>query len=204
MKVTALEKKRKNLTSVFIDFEYALDLDTRVLEENRILPGTELDDDRLHSLIFQSEHRRAKEKALWLISFRDHSSKELFVKLRKDFSEDTANATVERMIELRLIDDESYARRLAKDLHAKHLSEQNIRRKLIEKGIDKDFAESVASELEIDPVEEICILIEKKYIKKLSDETGRRRTVAALQRAGYRWSDIKSALSRFVHDDYDY
>lgn len=203
MKVTALEKKRKYLTGVFIDFEYALDLDTRVLEENRILPDTELDDDRLRDLITQSELRRAKEKALWLISFRDHSSKELFIKLRRDFSEDTANATVERMKELRLIDDESYARRLARDLHAKHLSEQNIRMKLIEKGIDREFAENVASELEIDPVSEISILIEKKYIKKISDETGRRRTVAALQRAGYKWSDIKSALSRFVDDNYN-
>lgn len=200
MKITALQKKKKYLTGVYIDFEYALDLDTRVLEENRILPDKEIDDEKLRELISQSEHRRAKEKALWLISFRDHSSKELFVKLKRDFSEEVANATVERMRELRLIDDESFARRLARDLHTKHQSEQNIRLKLIEKGIDRDFAESVVSELEIDPVEEITILIEKKYSKKLSDETGRRRTVAALQRAGYKWSDIKSALAHFDED----
>lgn len=203
MKITALQKKKKYLTAVYIDFEYALDLDTRILEENRILPDTEIDDDRLRELISQSEHRRAKEKALWLISFRDHSSKELFLKLKRDFREDVAEATVERMRELRLIDDESFARRLAKDLHSKHLSEQNIRMKLMEKGIDRDFAESVAQELDIDPVEEISILIEKKYSKKISDETGRRRTVAALQRAGYKWSDIKSALMRFTNDNYD-
>jgi len=203
MKVTSLQKKKKFLTAVYIDFEYAMDLDTRILEENHIVPDTEIDDERLLELISLSQHRRAKEKALWLISFRDHSSKELYDKLRRDFSEEVSEATVIRMRELRLIDDESYARRLARDLHAKHQSEQNIKLRLMQKGIDRDFSEAVISELEIDPVEEICILIEKKYSKKLSDETGRRRTVAALQRAGYKWSDIKSALSRFTKDNYN-
>lgn len=202
MTVTNLQKKRKYLTSVYIDFEYAVDLDTRVLEENRIMQNTEIDDDKLRYLISQSEHRRAKEKALWLISFRDHSSKELHDKLRKDYSEEVATDTVERMFELRLLDDESYARRLAKDLCSKHQSPSNIRQKLIQKGIDRETAESIVEELDIDPVEEICALIEKKYSSKLSDEKDLRRTVAALQRAGYKWSDIKSGLSRFEEDNF--
>lgn len=202
MKVTNLEKKRKYLTALYIDHEYAMELDTRVLEENRITAGTELDDEKLRSLISESQLRRAKEKALWLISYRDHSSKELFDKLSKDYSEEVSEATVQRMQELRLINDEAYARKLSKDLHSKHQSPSNIRYKLIQKGIDKEEAECIVEELEIDPVCEICALIEKKYVNKISDEKGLRRTVAALQRAGFRWSDIKSALSRYSEDNF--
>lgn len=202
MQVTNLEKKRKYLTSVYIDFEYALDLDTRVLEENRISVGTLMDDDKLRDLISESAHRRAKEKALWLLSYRDHSSKELYDKLVRDFSEEVAKDTVERMHELRLLDDESYARRLAKDLKSKHQSPSNIRYKLIQKGIDRESAESIVEDLDIDPVQEICTLISKKYLNKITDEKGLRRTVAALQRAGYKWSDIRSALSHFTEDNF--
>lgn len=202
MKVTALEKKRKYLTAVYIDGEYAMELDTRVLEENHIITGIELDDDALFTLVSQSRHRRAKEKALWLISYRDHSAKELYDKLKRDYTPEVAEATVERMQELRLINDEVYAWRLAKDLLAKHQSPSNIRQKLIQKGIDRDFAENLVEELDIDPVEEICLLIEKKYANKLYDEKNLRRTVAALQRAGYKWSDIKAALANFTEDNF--
>ena len=202
MKVTNLEKKRKFLTAVYIDHEYAMDLDTRVLEENRINTGTELTDEKLYALLRESQHRRAKEKALWLISFRDHSAKELYQKLLKDYSEEVAENTVERMKELRLINDEAYAKRLAKDLLAKHQSPSNIRYKLIQKGIPREEADIIVEELDIDPISEICALIEKKYINKLADKKGLRRTVAALQRAGYKWSDIKSALAQFTEDNF--
>ena len=173
-----------------------------MIEENRINTGTELTDEKLYALLCESQHRRAKEKALWLISFRDHSSKELYDKLLKDYSEEVAENTVERMKELRLINDEAYAKRLAKDLLAKHQSPSNIRYKLIQKGIPREAAEVIVEELDINPVSEICALIEKKYINKLADEKGLRRTVAALQRAGYKWSDIKSALAHFTEDNF--
>ena len=56
------------LSAVYIDGEYAMNLDTRVLLENRVDVGNELDDEALRELIDLSNERRAKEKALWLIS----------------------------------------------------------------------------------------------------------------------------------------
>lgn len=203
MIVTALEPRKKYLSALYIDGEFALMLDTRTLLENHVTQGTQLDDERLLELIKLSNLRRAKEKALWLISYRDHSSKELFQKLLKDYDEESAQLATERMQELGLINDEAYAERLAKDLLAKHTSPSTIRYKLIQKGIDKESAETIVSELEIDPVQEIEALVEKKYLRSLSDEKGLRRTFAALQRAGFRYSDIKTVISRYKEDFYD-
>ena len=198
MIVTAVEPRRKSFSALYIDGEYAMKLDTQTLFENHITAGVELSDEDLRGLIELSDTRRAKEKAMWLISYRDHSSKELFDKLRKDYSEDAANKALERMQELRLIDDESFARRYASELHSKHQSPSTIRYKLTQKGIDKDFADEIIESLEIDPKAEIEALIQKKYARALSDEKGVRRTVAALQRAGYRYSDIKSVLNEYI------
>lgn len=204
MVVTAVEPRRKSLSALYIDGEFAMKLDTATLLENRILPGVEITDEELRELIFKSDTRRAKEKALWLISYRDHTTAELLMKLKKDFSEEASQMAVARMVELRLMDDEAVARRYASDLHnIKHLSPQSIKYKLIGKGIDKDTAETIVEELYIDPVEEITILIEKKYLKNLSDEKGVKRTFSALQRAGYHYSDIKTAMRPFLDEIYD-
>ncbi len=203
MTVTAVEPRRKSLSALFIDGEYAMKLDTQTLLENRITAGVEIDDEDLHRLIELSNLRRAKEKALWLISYRDHSSKELYDKLRRDYSEESAQKALQRMQELGLINDAAFAKRYAAELHSKHQSPSTIRYKLIEKGIDRDTADEIVDSLEIDPIEEIATLVEKKYARNLHDEKGIRRTVAALQRAGYRFSDIKSVLSSYIQDDYN-
>lgn len=204
MTITDLKPARKKLTIVYIDGEYAMKLDTQVLEDNCIKVGTQLDDDRFHELVAESEYRRAKEKALWLLSGRDYAKGELETKLKKEASAETAAQVCERMEELGLINDENYARRLASDLlNIKKMSVRGAKYKLMEKGIDKDLAEEILDEFEVDPVEQIAELIERKYADKLSDEKLRRRTIAALQRLGYSWSDIKSAIEQFEEEYYD-
>ncbi|MBQ3969545.1 MAG: regulatory protein RecX [Clostridia bacterium] len=203
MIITELRAAKKSLTMVYIDGEYAMKLDTATLAENGIKVGKVIDDEELRELIDKSEHRRAKEKALWLISGRDYSKKQLMDKLVRDSSEETAEEVCERMEELGLISDENYARRLAHDLiYIKKLSVRGAKYKLMEKGIDRELCEEILEEFEVDPVEQLVEIIEKKYADKLDDEKGRRRTVAALQRMGYGWSDIKSALSEFDDDWY--
>ena len=57
--------------------------------------------------------------------------------------------------------------------------------------------EELLEELEPEPVGQIGALVERKYLRALDDERGRRRTVAALQRLGYRWEDIRRALKEY-------
>lgn len=198
MTITAIMPERKKLSSVFIDGEFAMKLDSTVLAENGIIPGTDLDDEQLHELIEKSDYKRAKEKALWLLSGHDYSRRKLIEKLRRETPEETADAVCDRLEELGLLDDEKYARRLADDLiHIKKLSPRGALYKMMEKGIDRDLAQEILDEFETDPVEQISQLIEQKYAGRLGDEKGMRRTIAAFQRMGYSWSDIRSALAQW-------
>ncbi|MBR2279630.1 MAG: regulatory protein RecX [Ruminococcus sp.] len=203
MIITNIVPKRKKLSAVYIDGEFALKIDTETIISSPYSVGSEIDDEQLKELIDRAEEKRAKEKALWLLSTRDHSKRELETKIRKTNSAESAQKAVERMEELGLVDDEKFARRYAEELiNIKHLSVRGAKYKLTEKGIDKNLADEILEELAPDPREHIEILIEKKYRKNLSDEKGRRKTVAALQRMGYSWGDIKAVMSNYFEDEY--
>ena len=198
MTVTDIVPKRKRLSALYIDGEFAVKVDTETILASPVSVGSEITDEQLRELIESSDRKRAKEKALWLLSSRDHSSRELEEKIRRTHNADSAHRAVERMEELGLVDDEKFARRYADELiNVKHLSAKAARYKLTAKGIDRDLADEILEELDPDPREHIQALIETKYLRSLSDEKGRRRTVAALQRLGYSWGDISAVLSEY-------
>lgn len=203
MTITDIKKGRKYLSAIYIDGELAVHLDTRVVLEENIRAGKEITDERLKELIDISNVRRAKEKALWLISYRDHSKKELVQKIAKTADKESAEIAVDRMEELGLVNDEKYARRYLDQLiNIKHLSKNAAKYKLLEKGIDRNLIDEILCETETDPQEHIRAIIERKYLKSLSDEKGKRRCFAGLQRMGYSYSDINSVLQEYIEDEY--
>lgn len=200
MTITAIEPRRRQMCALFIDGEYVMNLDAQTLIENRFDVGREIDDDELGEIIEKSNERRAKDKALWLISYRSHSKKELFDKLRRDFDEYSAQKAVDRMQELGLINDGEFAKAYARKLvYGKKMSLRAAELELRRKGIDNITAEQVLSELEYDAQTQIIEFISKKY-RNIEDEKVRRRAVAALQRKGYGWDDIKQAIESMSGD----
>lgn len=199
MQITAIEPRRKGLSALYIDGELAMKLDTEVLIAQRFDVGREITDEELRECLIASELKRCKDKAMWLISFRDHSRRELVDKLRRDYSEDCCEQTADRMVELGLIDDERFARRYSADLiNLKHLSYRGVRQKLAEKGISRELIDEVAEELEIDEEQQIRTIIDKKYSRVMNDEKGRRRAYNALMRLGFSYQDIKSVMAEYT------
>lgn len=202
MIITAIKPRRKGLSALYIDEEFVANLDTQTLLENRFDVGREIDDEDLHEIIILSNEKRAKDKALYLISYRDHSKKELTDKIRRTCDEASAEKAVERMEELGLVDDESYARRYAQQIiFSKHISKKGASYELARKGIDKELANEILDEIEVDSKEQIRLVIEKKY-RNINDEKIKRRAVSALQRLGYCWEDIKSVIEEYNEVDY--
>ena len=202
MTITAIEPRRKGLCALYIDGELAMKLDVETVLAHRFDVGREISDEQLHACVIDSDRKRCKDKAMWLISYRDHSRRELIDKLRRDYSAESAEAAVSRLEELGLIDDGRFARRYAADLiNLKHLSERGVRQKLHEKGVDRDLIDEVIDELEFDEQAQIRDIIEKKYARSLGDEAGRRRAVNALARLGFGYSDIRSAMAEYTDLD---
>lgn len=202
MLITAIEPRRKSLSALFIDGEFAMNIDTETMIKSGYKLGREISDEELHDLIQSSENRRASEKALYLLEHRSHSQKELADKISRVTTREAAEAAAQHMADIGLVNDEKFARDFAENmLGIKGFSASRAMRELQQKGIEKELAQQIIEELAPDPVERIMELVNQKYIRTLDDEKGCRRSIAALQRLGFRWDDIRTALNQFKNED---
>ncbi len=195
MYITDIKKNRKMYTSIYIDGDFFAKIDSEIFLKSGLKIGSEVDENFLKNLMYESDYKKAKDKSLYLLSFRDYSKKELVDKLKKDFSNEAVDNAVQRIFELGLVNDESFAKKYAKELlFNKHFSKRKTEFELIQKGIDKDLICSILDEIDFDPIEQIKFLVDKKYKLAYTDEKVKKRAFAFLQRYGYSWDDIKQVF----------
>ncbi|MBO5944108.1 MAG: regulatory protein RecX [Clostridia bacterium] len=202
MKLTVKEGKAKKI-HIYIDEEYRATVDSDYWYSEKFRNYKEINEEELTELLNAVSFRRAYNKGLDFLSRRPYGTKELIKKLcEKGHEKEYAEKACERLFELGLLNDEEYARILANDLlEHKNYSIKRIKQELTFRGISRDITENTVLLLDNDPVSRIIILIKKKYINKINDEKGRKRTVDALMRLGYSYSDIKTALNTLTEFD---
>ncbi len=208
LRITAVEKAKRGY-HLFVEGEYALTLPAEVLAQSGLRAGQEITPQRLDEIKQASDRRRARERALYLLESRSHSQKELFDKLCRSVSEEIARETADRMVQLGLVDDESYARRWAAMLwREKKYGPRRIRQGLMQKGFDRELIDQVLEEMDDafageESADQLEGLIRRKYARYLTDgdPKGRNKTVNALLRLGYDYDQIRGALRNFMETE---
>lgn len=186
---------KKGRYALFCDGEFLFSVDEDTFVRFSLRKGRALDDDELAALRAESDNRRAGDKALDLLSMREHSESELRRKLTRKFDEETARHAVARVRELGLTDDAGFARRYAEELlDRKGYSLRAAREKLREKGIARELADEVLCAYDDDETDTIRSLIDKKYRTRLTKPDGRKSVFDALARKGFRSRDIRAVL----------
>lgn len=202
MLITGAEERKKSMTALYIDGEYAVSVDTMTFMSTGKKTGSEITDEELYELIENSKISRAKEKALYLIEYKSRTKKEIFDKLIMLYGESAAALAVERLEELGLVNDKAYALEYAEYLlYKKKFSRKRAEFEMSKKGIDKDLAQEIFDELEPDAIQQIRNLLETKFSSRLSSEKDRARTVNSLKSMGYVWSDINDVMSEYTDNE---
>ena len=115
----------------------------------------------------------AKQKAYRLLSLRPHSEKELEKKLReKGFSAAVVKEALEKLRELKYLNDASFAGQWARNLAVNKLwGNKKIVLNLREKGVAAELINRAIDEVrrEISEEEAVAVLIRKKAAKKKSN-----------------------------------
>ncbi len=205
MKISASTGKR-NKIHVSIDGEYAYTVDAEYWYSCPYRDKSEIEGpEEIERFKHDVGSRSAFISGLNILSYGDNSRKALGRKLvSKGFCKEYVEAALDRLEEYGYVNDERYAQNLAqKLLDSKHMSPGAIKQELMLKGVDRETADAAAGELETDPHEQIMTLLCGKYSRYLHDEKGIKKTVAALKRLGYGWSDIKNALEEAQADTED-
>lgn len=196
MRVISIKNCRKHITAVMLDDGSELLLDNDIVAEKNLRPGGIVTDP--DALLYESDFKRAKSRALWYLSRGDLSEKALAEKLKAaGFKEEAVETTVFRMTELGLIDDEKYAAHLCEYLKNTGISRKELYFKLINKGIPSEIAKYAVEEDDIDEAEIVLKLIKGKYQTKMETEEGIKKVFAALVRKGFSYSDIKDAFKAY-------
>ncbi len=200
--ILTLQKGRGTKVHLFLDGEYAATTDENCWLDNYISNGADVDEEEWQALLVKINYKKALNKCADYLSRRDYSVKELKAKLLKSVDEVSAQKAVDRYIEAGYLDDEKYCQRLIEYLlNVKKFSLSNIKQECFKRGIDREIVDDKLSNFEIDNVSTVIELIESKYATKLRQENGKEKVIAALQRKGFYYSDIKSAFYRI--EEYD-
>lgn len=204
MIITA-QKGKANKIHISIDGEYKLTVDADFWFSCGYISGDEIDKEQYQSLADRIAKRRCFNRALNILSRRDHCEKELYNKLRRADGDSAAQDAVERIKALGYINDERYAITLAEELASrKGYGIRAIKAELLRRGIDRETAENTINSITLDESDNIRVLLNGKYARKLTTEKGRKQVFAALLRLGYSYSEIRSAMSEYDEFDEDF
>lgn len=149
MRVTALERQsRHKAVKVYLDGGAPLVMSLEICLQFHLRVGDELSDARVAEIKDVQSRHAALQSALRLLTYRPRSGAELRDRLaQKGVVEGVLEATISRVRELRLIDDEAFARRHVDSRdrmspRGRRLVASELRAKGIERGI---AAQSVAT-----------------------------------------------------------
>lgn len=194
MVITDIFKKQGTRYQIEVDGAYWTIIDVEIIADFHLKKGMEVTEEMQEKVQRAADYRRGKERALYLLGYRDHCRKDLVDKLSKNIDRDLAEEIADKMEELGFLDDRKYAEKLARHLVlVKKRGERRALQEMVLKGIDRETA--VAAISLVEPDENLLQqLIERKYLRYLGDEKGRNKVIAALMRLGHDYGDVIQAV----------
>ena len=145
---------------------------------------------------------KARARALETLASQEISSGQLYERLCRKFTEQTAAQVVAEMVERQYLDDDRYAEVRARSLLAARKSRRAAAQNLRQKGLNQNQIQQALEQVytpdeegEDPELEAAASLVESRYRSKLA--AGRRDlVVAALMRRGFAYPVIKEAVRR--------
>ena len=202
MKITSLSEYKGDTWEIVLESGKKIFVNELVVSDYRLFEGKEISSADLSAITSADLVRKAKKRALYLLGERAYCRGELYSKLEKTYNAEIAEEAVSYVEELGYIDDEDYAGKLAEYLikHKKH-GVYRAKQEMLHKGLPRELCENALAEFSEEELdEELTEIIGKKYIDKIADFDGRRRTVAALVRRGYDFTSVKRCIAKCLED----
>ena len=140
----------------------------------------------------------AFDTAIYYLTFRDRSRKELCDKLtEKGYEEAEITETIEKLMSYGYINDERYATSYIRS-QMRGRGRRRITMELSGKGVDSEMTRELCTELVPDEAETIYDLLERRYGNlNFTDEGQMRRMYSFFARRGFMYEDIRRAVSEY-------
>ena len=194
MKIS-IKKEQKNCYKVYANEKLIAIFNEKTIAALNLTDGKECSIEFLKKIILIYKIKTIEKKALQILSFKDYSEKELYLKLTKYTSNKIAKFVVLKMKKFNYVNDLRYANNLVNKLiFSKNKSINFVFHSLTQKGIKKETIEKVIKNLNISETKQIENLIIKKYINKIKDFESKKKAMFSIQKLGFLKQDILSAM----------
>lgn len=200
MIVTAVEELSKSRSKIMIDGEFAFVLYKGELRLYHIRVGEEIDRKDYDAILREVLPKRAKLRAMNLLTKREYTEKQLKDKLKEGYyPEEVIEEALNYVAGFHYTDDLRYAVTYITD-HENSRSRRRIEQDLLGKGIGRETLEQAWAEWEAKggrQDEEAMIralLIKRKYDPDTADRKEQQRTYAFLVRKGFSGEAVRRAL----------
>lgn len=214
MKITSVTQAVRNpdRVNISVDGKYRFSLDIYQLSALGLKVGKEYSEEELVELETESQFGKLYARALEYCLMRPHSAKEVRdylwrktldsktrnrktgeINTREGVSKDNADRVFNRLVERGYINDESFARYWIENRNqTKGTSLRKLQNELRAKGVESSIIESVTRESSRNDEDELGKMIAKKRTRYPDEQ----KLVQYLMRQGFRYDDIKSALTQ--------
>jgi regulatory protein len=208
MIITAVKPTRQSRVALLTDSGEEFLVDKATWEESPFGVDSSLSREELEELLVASQRRRAKNKAIYLLSKRDYSRKELEQKLCREKGKyiaenrEAAAEAAAAMEEYGYVNDEAYAKRMARRLCLeKCYPHRRAEQALCEKGIARATAAEAVAAVDVKDWQLALEFLQKKRYTVSNSPEQKGRMAAAMARYGFSYEDIYRAMAAFAEDE---
>lgn len=201
--ITALHMQEhdKERVNIFIDDTFALGISLRTLEHSGLYKGKVLDEDDWQQLLKTEQMDKAYNAALYFLAARPRSTREIRDRLRqKEYPEDHIHAALERLKQLDLVNDETFARFWVENRQTcRPRGSRALQSELQQKGIDREIIGVVLEAMtNSDDERDGAVSVGRAALRRYQNEPNKfafsRKMSAYLQRRGFGFDAIKPAI----------
>ena len=202
MKITKIEKK-KRLYLIEIDGSDNLYVTEDTIVHFMLSKGMSLDDALLKDIQSFAQFSYGKNLALYYISFKQRTVKEVKQYLEKhEIDTRYIPDILDNLIAEDWLNDQQYVENyLAQNLHSGDKGPYILKQKLMQKGIDTQVIEQGLAQLDFSEVaEKTAKKLLKKYQSKLSSKSLTDKIIQNLMNKGFSYDEAKTAFEKLDTD----
>lgn len=202
MIISGIERKGSLMVITFENGE-TFALPRSVIREHPLREGQAFDADSYLQKADKTMYQKALERAVWWLSKKDYSEKQLRDKLKDAaFTEDSALRACMFLKAGHYLSDARLSENLVRQ-KMRSSGSRKIAMTLRQEGIGEETARQALEALDPEEEMETAVRLARKYLsgKNVTPQDARRRCGAYLARRGFDWEIIKAAYQRVSGDE---
>lgn len=203
--ITAIEVQARNRSrrNIYLDGEFAFGIHQDVLVDLGIGLGDRLSENDVAKILLAEQAKKAKEKALRLLSVRARSEQEMRGRLYDaGFDDGVAEKTIQDLLRIGLLNDREFALSFARSqMVTRPCGEMLLRRELKRKGVPDEFIllaiEEAYGEKSQNEVAHKLAIKKKRQYRTVEETKAKKRTADFLMRRGFSWHIVSDVLDNW-------